>query len=110
MLLHNRLAGGDDVLGLVAEEAGGLDVVFQFLGLGIGEGVGVGIAGKQGGGDHVDTHISALGGEDGRNQQLQGILVIEFAMSVGIELGQAIQDGADALFLGVGEFHFLSSV
>lgn len=99
------LATGLYVAGLVAEEAGGLDEALEFGEVGVGVVLGGEIAGEEGGRDEVDADIGALRGKDGGDEKLERVLVIEGAVGVGVELGEAAEDGTDALggFVGRGD-------
>ena len=48
--------------------------------------LGRGAALEKGGCDFVDPVIRALGGEDRGDEELEGILVVKFAMGVGVRL------------------------
>lgn len=67
-LLGHHLSGADDVLGLVAVEARGLDQFFKFLLIGFGIILGRLVALEQRWCDHVDPDVRALGGKDGGHQ------------------------------------------
>jgi hypothetical protein len=93
-----------DGFGLVAEEAGGLYELFDvFLG-GFGEGLGRGVLFEEGGGDEVDADVGALGGEDGGDEELEGIFVVEGTLGVGVVLFEEGEDEVDAGLAGGGGF------
>ena len=71
---------------LGAEEAGRADEAFELGGGNVGKMLGRGAALEKGGRDFVDPVIRALGGEDGGDEELEGILVVEFAMGVRVGL------------------------
>ena len=84
MVLNQGLGGGADVFRFVAEEAGGADDFFEvFLARG-GHAFGVGEFLEEGGGHQVDAHVGALRGEDGGDEELEGAVVVEFAVGVGV--------------------------
>ena len=69
-----------DRFGLGAEESGGADEAFELGGRDLSKMLGRGAALEKGGCDFVDPVIRALGREDGGDEELEGILVVEFAM------------------------------
>ena len=69
-----------DGFGLGAEESGGADEAFELGGRDFGKMLSCGAALEKGGRDFIDPVIRALGGEDRGNEELEGILVVEFAM------------------------------
>lgn len=101
---YEQLAAGSDVLGLIPKEAGGTDGFFEFLGLGFGKGVCVGEALKEVGSDEVDPAVGALGGEDGRDEQLQGGVVVEGALGLRIVLVEECADLEGPCLLGLEGF------
>ncbi len=66
---------------------------------GFGEGFGGGVFFEEGWGDEVDADIGALGGEDGGDEEFEGVAVIEGAFGVGVE---ALEFGDD--LGGAGDF------
>ena len=84
MFPHEGFRGGDEILGFVAEETGGADEVFDVFLFGGSECFGVRVFFEKGGRHHVDAHVGALRGEDGGDEKLEGPLVVEFAMGVGV--------------------------
>ena len=57
---------------------------------------------KKMGSDHVHPFVGALRGKDGRDQELEGRLKIQFAMRVGINLRKRLNELLSALRLGHG--------
>jgi hypothetical protein len=84
MVLDQGVGGGDEVFRFVAEETGGADEFFDVFLFGGGEMSGVRVFFEEGEGHHVDAHVGALRGEDGGDEKLEGPLVVEFAMGVGV--------------------------
>jgi len=76
-VVRDRAAGRTDGFGFVTEKAGGFDELFELARIGVCELCGRGVARKQRGRDLVDGAVGALRGEDGRDQQLPGVLVVE---------------------------------
>jgi len=76
--------GGNEVLGLVAEEAGGADEVFDILLLCGGKRSGVRVFFEERGRHHVDAHVGALRGQNGGNEELERAVVVQLAMGVGV--------------------------
>jgi hypothetical protein len=81
------LAAGDDVSGLVAEKAGPLDGFLQFFLVGSGKRSRIGILGKKGRGDLIDHHVGTLSRQNGGDEELKRILVIQGTVGIGIQLG-----------------------
>ena len=84
MFPHEGFRGGDEILGFVAEETGGADEVFDVFLFGRSECFGVRVFFEKGGRHHVDAHVGALRGEDGGDEELEGALVVQFAVGVGV--------------------------
>ena len=84
MFPHEGLRGGDEILGLVAEETCGADDVFDVFLFGGSECFGVRVFFEKGGRHHVDAHVGALRGEDGGDEELECALVVQFAVGVGV--------------------------
>ena len=84
VVVDEGLGGGADVFRFVAEEAGGADEVFEVFLLGGGHAFGIGVFLEEGGGHQVDAHVGALRGEDGGDEELEGAVVVEFAVGVGV--------------------------
>jgi hypothetical protein len=76
VLLRDGLCGGDEILGFVAEKAGGADEILNVLLLGCGESLGVGVFAEEGGSHQVDADIGALRGQDGGDEELEGAAVV----------------------------------
>ena len=84
VVVDEGLGGGADIFRFVAEEAGGTDEVFEvFLARG-GHAFGVRVFLEEGGSHQVDAHVGALRGEDGGDEELEGAVVVEFAMGIGV--------------------------
>ena len=83
---------GLEAAGLGPEEPGGFDEGLKFRGGDGGVVCGGFAAFEKAFGDQIDALVSALGGEDGGDQELQGVGVLEFA--VGVRVGAA-EDGED---------------
>ena len=95
--LGDDFAGGTlNGFGLVVEEAGGADEGFEFGEGCLGHGGWGGEAAEERRGDHVDTDVGALGGEDGGDQKLPGGAVGEGALGGGIGFVESFEDGGDA--------------
>ena len=92
VVVGNGPATGADRFGFVMEEAGRFDQVFQLTGRGGGEVGSRPVFGKQGRGDFVHTDVSALGAEDGGDEKLQGICVIQLTANVGISYAKFLDD------------------
>jgi len=71
-LLADDAARALNRLGLVVVEDGCADELFDGFNRSLGHGLRSGVSGEELGGDHVDAGIGALGGEDGRHEQLPG--------------------------------------
>ena len=95
-IVDQLLAGALDGLGLVAEETGRADFGFEFARIGVGEIFRRLVFLKERASHFVDADIGALRGEDCRDQQLEGVAMIQRAGDAGIGLVQFRQDGADA--------------
>ncbi len=93
MVLDQGLGGGDEVFRFVAEETGGADEFFDVFLFGGGEMSGVRVFFEEGGGHHVDAHVGALRGEDGGDEELEGTVVIQFAVGVRVGGAEGLEDG-----------------
>ena len=51
---------------------------------------------EEDGRDHVDAHVGTLRGQDGRDQQFPGAVVVQRALHVGVALVEALEDFGDA--------------
>ena len=90
-----------DALSLVATQAYPLDVLLQFLQRHCGVVSGAAIFFEQDRSDDVDLLVGALRGENRRDQLLERIAVVEFAMRIGIRRTQAADDFRRAFDLGL---------
>ena len=90
------LRRADHRLGLVVEEAGGPDVLRQFVLAGGGEILNGRVFLEQAGRHHVHALVGALRGEDGGDQQLPGVRMMQRAGDVGVHLVQRREDFFDA--------------
>jgi len=95
VLFGDDPAGVADGAGFVAEETGGANELFEFGRGDNGEIGGGPVAGEQGGGDLVDADIGALGAEDGGDEKLEGVVVAEGALGVGVGGAEAGEQEAD---------------
>ena len=104
MLVDEEPAAGADVFGLGAVEADGAEVVLEGGGIGLGVVARGAVFFEEGGGDFIDLHVGALRGEDGGDEEFEGIGEGEFAVGVGVDAGEDFAEGSGAL--GGGElFH-----
>jgi hypothetical protein len=87
-----------EALGFIAEEAGGMNDLFQLLAVGLGVVGGGGKLLVETGGDLVDLLVSGLSREDGGDQELEGRIPVESSGGVGIAFAQTGHDllGASA--------------
>jgi hypothetical protein len=84
-----RGSHGSQVPGFIPEKTGGVNHAFEIF-LGDACVVGRGLANaKEVLGDDIDPLVRALGGENGRDKQFEGIFEVEFAVGVRIDLRQA---------------------
>ena len=95
-IFDDFLTRAHDRFRFVAKKTGGPDVLLEFGRMGVGEGVGVRIFFIKRFGNFVDADIGALRRENGRNEQLEGIGVNQFAGGTGIGLLELVQNDADA--------------
>lgn len=86
-----------DGFGLVVEEAGGADEVFEGLDGGFGHGLGCGVGGEECGRDEVDADVSALGREYGGDEEFPGGAVGKGALGVGVVLVEELEYLGEAL-------------
>ena len=89
---HQRSAAGFDVFRLVAEKAGGLDRRFDLRQRRFGKTSSGAIFFEQLRGDQVYALVRALRREDGGDEQLQRIFMVQLAMRVGISALQRRND------------------
>ena len=76
----------EQVLRLRPEEAGRADECLELRPVRPAPGLRVGIAAEERRGHHVDPHIGALGREDGRDQELEPVAMMQRTGDVGIQL------------------------
>ena len=86
--LDQRLAQPDQRVGLGPEEPGGLDHRLELGAVGGGVVGGGAVRREQRRRDHVDPGVGALGGQDGRDQQLERRGEVQLAVGVGVGLGE----------------------
>ena len=67
--------------------------------------LGVRVAGEQRGRHQVDANVGTLGREDGGDQQLQRVFVVQRALGVGILFGQEPDDLPGAVADGLLGLH-----
>ena len=92
-----NFAGGSlDGFGLVTEEAGGADEVFELGQGGLGHGLRGREAAEELRRDHVDANVSALRGEDGGDEEFPGRGVREGALDFGVGFVEGLEDSGDA--------------
>ena len=80
-------------LGLGAEKSQCPNNLLDVLSGSLGEAFGVGITAEQFRGDSIDGGVRALGGENHRDQQLEGVALIERHLEFRIDPRQARGDG-----------------
>jgi hypothetical protein len=88
---NQGLAQADQVAGLVAEEARGMDHCLQLCRNGLGQVVGGGVLREEPRRHEVHPGIGALGGEDGGHHQLEGVGMVQRAVCVRVGFVQAFQ-------------------
>ena len=96
MALYELLREGDDGACLGAVEAEGLDVRFDLFGACGGERGGVRVACEECTGDGVDAHVGGLCREHGGDEQLEGVVEVEFCDGVGVGFAEDAVDFAGA--------------
>ncbi len=104
----HRARHADEAPRLGTEETGGTDELLHVLGIRRGERLGVGIRREEGRRHHVHASVRALGRQDGRRQQLEGVLEIQSAQldsRAGVDLGQALGGQAGPTFRCPGLRH-----
>src|SRR5206468_3444082 len=87
-----RLGHADDRLGLVPEEAGGLNLFLEHAGIGGRVGGGGAVLREQMRRHHVHPRISALRRENGSDRELEGALVVQRARGIRVIALQAPDD------------------
>ena len=85
----DSLARAEDTFGFASEEAGGADFALERFRFRLGEGAGVAIFSEQQRCNHVHPLIRALRAQNCRNQELQWVREIEFAMGVRVDLAKS---------------------
>ena len=88
-----------DALGFVPEEAGGTNCILHLVLLSVCVSCGAAVFREKRRSDKIDPLVRALGGENCRDQQLQGIAKIQFAARAWINLGQNLDELLNS-FLG----------
>ncbi len=91
--IHQRPAGVLDRLGLVTVVAGWPHHLFQLPQVRVGEGGRVGVLREQRRRHAVDALVGTLRRQDGRHQQLQGVLPVQLVARVRVGLAQPVDDG-----------------
>ena len=86
-----------DGFGFVAEKARGADQGFKLGQCSLCHSLRSGKAAEELRRNHVDAGVGALGGEDGRDEQLARGVVDEGAFDVGVGLVQCFEDGGYAI-------------
>ena len=110
VLFHQLFAEANDVPRLVAEKTGGMDHLLQFARVGRGKGPRIRIAPEQSGRHQVHPLIGTLGRENGSDQKLERIGIVQSTVGLGISRGQGPEDSPHPIVQGVGSGHILLSV
>ena len=99
-LLHQHSAGGHDVPGLGAPEAGGVDDLPHLLLAGGGQGLQGGKLLIEDGGHHVHAGVGTLGGQADGEEELIGLFGIkgEGALRRRVEIFQFLNNGGNGFF------------
>ena len=97
MTLGDGLATGADGFGFVAKESSRANHYFQFAGRRGGEVGGGPVFREERGRNFVDAFVGALGAEDGGDEKLERIVVLQCALGVGVGSAQPGQEFLDAL-------------
>jgi len=92
VFFYQGLGTSDDILSLVAIEAGGFDDRFEVGEISLGHRFRIGVLFEQAGRDLVYRFIGALGRENGGDQQLKRVGVDKSAVGMGVEFGQGEGD------------------
>ena len=103
--LQNPPAHADDALGLGVVKAAGPDILLQLRQFCIGKRLQGGILFKEGSCDNVHPGIRTLGRQPCSNHQLVGLLIMQCADSIRVDLLQPVAYCPGTLCSG----HFLSS-
>jgi hypothetical protein len=89
----DELSGhADEGLGLLAEEPGGDDEPFDVPGRGGRERPRVGIPIEERRRDLVDARVGRLRGEDGGDQQLEGVPIVKLGVGAGVFRLEEVDD------------------
>ena len=96
VIRHQRLRAAGDALRLRAEEPRRPNDLLDLGQLRRREVFRGGITGEERGRHRVHPLVRALGGEDGGDQEFERVAVVEFAIGVGIDLRQPVEDRARA--------------
>ena len=99
-LFQDRLARAHHGLGFVAEETCRTNFLFQLAWRRISERLSIRVFLKESLGHLIHTHVRALRGKNRRDQQLERVLVIQFAGSARISFIELGENGRDALRIG----------
>ena len=97
-------AAADDALGFITEKPKAVDDLLDVFGFGVGEIGGGFVFRKQLRCDHVHGFVGALGGENGGDEQLQGIAMLQLAMRFGVCAFQASNDFLGSFRFGLVRF------
>ena len=92
MPLDERLRHANDGFGLVPEKAGGLNLLFQHSGIDSRVVGGRAVLREQMWRDQVDPRVGALRGENRRDDELEGVAMVQRAGRVRILALQASDD------------------
>lgn len=105
VMLQQSLATGDDVPCLVTKETRGTNKRLQFA-LAYGRECGrIGKTCKERRGDEVDACIGTLGRQDSSDEKLEGRLVLQGAMRVGIQFCELMHNFAGSQSNRISGFH-----
>jgi len=94
--LHQCFAQPDHRTSLRAKEPQGSDDLLKLARIGRSERGCVGVVREQRGRSYVDPFVRALRSQNGRDQQFEGVVEVQFAVGVGIGLGEDAVDLAGA--------------
>lgn len=90
--LDQTLGTADEMAGLGMVKAGGADQRFDLGRICLTEGGGIRIAGKETGGDEVDTLVGTLGRKDGGNQEFKGGTMRQGTLGGRIKFCQPVEE------------------
>src|SRR6267142_2764127 len=96
MLICNHPGGCLDASGFVSEKSARVDHRFQFRRVRIGEPLGGPVLAKERGCDDIHHFVRSLSGQNGGNQKLKGVLVIERTLRVGISRFEPLDNPRNA--------------